>query len=421
MDHTYPLRTTTTSNGIRVAVNPDPWVPGVAVNLWYGVGSVHEVAGKTGFAHLFEHLMFSGSASVASGEHLALLQSLGGNANATTSFDRTNYFETIPAGGLELALWLEAERLRSLLDSVDQVNLDTQREVVKEEKRQRYDNVPYGNSFSQIMGLVFPDSHPYSHMPIGSMADLDSASLEDVRDFFHRHYSPRNLILTLSGAVQPEEGFLLVEKYFSDIEPGDGPSDPHLAPLGKLTGIPRVDVQGDVPQDVLYCCWLVPAIADDSNDPLGLGLTVLAGSMTSRLHEDLVRTSLADSAEAFDLGLEHGNSLIVATAACVDQVAPEKVEEAMMASWERFCDEGPSPEEMNRAVKSEDREFLADLAGIESRADHISASWSYFGDPDEVNRHLATIHSLTSEDVVEEFSSWMRPENRAVLTYRSLS
>ena len=404
-----------------MAVNPDPWVPGVAVNLWYGVGSVHEDGGKTGFAHLFEHLMFSGSACVASGEHLALLQSLGGNANATTSFDRTNYFETIPSGGLDLALWLEAERLRSLLDSVDQTNLDTQREVVKEEKRQRYDNVPYGDSFARIMGLVFPSRHPYSHMPIGSMEDLDSASLGDVHNFFHTHYSPNNLILTLSGAIQPEEGFSLVEKYFSDIDPGEGPHDPHVGPLDRLTGIPRLDVQGDVPQDVLYCCWLVPPIADDSNDPLGLGLSVLAGSMTSRLHEDLVRTCLADSAEAFDLGLEHGNSLIVATAACVDGVPPERVEETMMASWEKFCDEGPTCEEMNRAKKAEDREFLADLAGIESRADHISASWSYFGDPDEINRHLDTIHSLTPEDVAHQFSSWMRPENRAVLTYRSLS
>ena len=421
MDHTYPLYTAQASNGIRVAVNPDPWVPGVAVNLWYGVGSVNEAHGKTGFAHLFEHLMFSGSESVASGEHLALLQSLGGNANATTSFDRTNYFETIPRGGLDLALWLEAERLRSLLASVDQDNLNTQRDVVKEEKRQRYDNVPYGDSFSLIMGLVFPGSHPYSHMPIGSMDDLDSASLQDVHGFFHRHYSPKNLILTLSGAIQPEKGFSLVESYFSDIEPGEGPHDPHVVPLEKLTGIPRLDVTADVPQDVVYCCWLIPPIADDSNDPLGLGLAVLAGSMTSRLHEDLVRTSLADSADAFDLGLEHGNSLIVATAACTDGVTVEQVEETMMTSWEKFCDEGPSPEEMNRAKKAEEREFLADLAGIESRADHISASWSYFGDPNEINRHLATIHSLDSGDVAREFSSWLRPENRAVLTYRSLS
>ena len=421
MDHTYPLHTITTSNGIRVAVNPDPWVPGVAVNLWYGVGSVHEATGKTGFAHLFEHLMFSGSASVASGEHLALLQSLGGNANATTSFDRTNYFETIPAGGLELALWLEAERLGSLLDSVDQTNLDTQRDVVKEEKRQRYDNVPYGDCFTRIMGLVFPDEHPYSHMPIGSMQDLDSACLEDVHSFFHEHYSPSNLILTLSGAIQPEEGFSLVEKYFSGIAQGKETPDPGLTPLGKLTGIPRLDLSGDVPQDVLYCCWLTPPIADDSNDPLGLGLSVLAGSMSSRLHEALVRTCLADSAEAFDLGLEHGNSLIVATAACSDGVAPEKVEETMMATWERFCDDGPTDDELHRAAKAEDREFLADLAGIESRADHISASWSYFDDVQEINRHLDTIHSLSSADVHDHFSAWMRPENRAVLTYRSLS
>ena len=421
VDHTYPLSTTTTSNGIRVAVNPDPWVPGVAVNLWYGVGSVNETAGKTGFAHLFEHLMFSGSANVASGEHLALLQSLGGNANATTSFDRTNYFETVPAGGLDLALWLEAERLASLLDSVDQTNLDTQRDVVKEEKRQRYDNVPYGDAFPRIMGLVFPASHPYAHMPIGSMEDLDSAELDDVHRFFHRHYSPNNLILSLSGAVQPEEGFSLVEKHFSGIEPGEGPAVPDVEPLGGLTGVPRAELVADVPQDVVYCCWLVPPVADDTNDPLGLGLSVLAGSMTSRLHKDLVRTNLADSADAFDLGLAYGNSLVVATAVCADSVPPHIVEDAMMAAWDRFCEEGPTEEEMNRAKKAEDREFLADLASIESRADHISASWSYFSDPDEVNRHLDVVHALTPEAVQRVFSTWMRPQNRAVLTYRRLS
>jgi len=421
VDHSYPLHTATTSNGIRVAVNPDPWVSGVAVNLWYGVGSVHEHPGKTGFAHLFEHLMFSGSANVASGEHLGLLQSMGGNSNATTSFDRTNYFETLPEGGVDLALWLEAERLSSLLDSVDQVNLDTQRDVVKEEKRQRYDNVPYGDCFPAIMRLVFPEHHPYAHMPIGSMEDLDSASLEDVHSFFHRHYSPKNLILTLSGSLQPEEGFSLVEKYFSSIAPGEGPANPAIGPLGQLTGVPRIELTSDVPQDVVYCCWLVPPIADDSNDPLGLGLSILAGSMTSRLHEDLVRTNLADSVDAFDLGLEHGNSLIVATAACADSVPPEMLEQAMMATWERFCADGPTGAELGRAKKSEDREFLADLASIETRADHISASWAYFSDAQEINRHLDAIHSLTVSDVHREFSQWMRPENRAVLTYRRLS
>ncbi|MCL2735467.1 MAG: insulinase family protein [Propionibacteriaceae bacterium] len=418
MDHTYPLRTTVTSNGIRVAVNPDPWVSGVSVNLWYLVGSVHEAAGKTGFAHLFEHLMFSGSANVSSGEHLGVVQSMGGNANATTSFDRTNYFETVPAGGLDLALWLEAERLSSLLDSVDQVNLDTQRDVVKEEKRQRYDNVPYGDAFPRLMSFLFPGTHPYAHMPIGSMEDLDSATLEDVHGFFHSHYSPSNLILTLSGAVEPEDGFALVDRYFGHIAPGRPTPRPDLGVLAPLTGLPRLDVSGDVPQDVVYCSWLVPPIADDANDPLGLGLSILAGSMTSRLHTDLVRTSVADSVEAFDLGLEHGNSVIMATAACAEGVTPEQVEETLMRSWDRFLQEGPTDDEVSRAIRSEERDFLADLSSIEHRSDHISASWSYFGDANEINKHMDTIKALSADDIRAACATWLRPDNAAIMTYR---
>ena len=420
MDHSYPLHTFQTSNGIRLAVNPDRWVSGVAVNLWYGVGSVHEKAGKTGFAHLFEHLMFSGSANVASGEHLAVLQAIGGNTNATTSFDRTNYFETVPRGGLDLALWLEAERLASLLDSVDQVNLDTQREVVKEEKRQRYDNVPYGDAFPELMRFSFPNDHPYAHMPIGSMEDLDQATLEDVHDFFHRHYSPDNLILTLSGDIAPDEGLALVETYFAEITPLQPPPPPHLPPLPSHTGLPRLELSADVPQDVVYLSWRTPPIADDSNDPLSVGLTILAGSMTSRLHEDLVRANLADAVDVSDLGLQHGNSLVVATAACAEGISPEQVEEVMMATWGRFCQEGPTAEELVRAKKAETRQYLSDLASIEDRADHISAAWSLFGDAEEVNHHLGVIQAIGEGDIMEVFASWLTPDQRAALTYRSL-
>ena len=421
MDHTYPLYTATTPSGIRVVVNPDPWVSGVAVNLWYEVGSVHESIKKTGFAHLFEHLMFSGSAHVAAGEHLGLLQSIGANCNASTSFDRTNYYETVPRGGLELALWLEADRLSSLLDSVDQVNLDTQREVVKEEKRLRYDNVPYGDAFPRIMSLVFPHDHPYAHMPIGSMEDLDSATLDDVGQFFHCHYRPHSLFLTLSGAIQPDEGFSLVETYFSDIPPGNPRQDLQVIQQPLLVGIPRITVEADVPQDVVYCCWLVPPISDNANDPLGLGLTILSGSMTSRLHETLVRTNLADSVDAFNLGLNHGNSLIISTAACAEGVEPNTLEQAMMNTWETFCHEGPTACELSRAKRAEDRDYLSELASIESRADHICAAWSYFDDPGEINRHLGSINSLTPQDIHHSFSTWLRPENRAVMTYRSIS
>lgn len=411
----------TTNNGIAVVVNPDSWVSAVAVNLWYGVGSVNEPESKTGFAHLFEHLMFSGSSQVASGEHLALLQAIGANVNATTSHDRTNYFETVPKTGLELALWLEADRLSSLLDSVNQTNLDTQREVVKEEKRLRYDNVPYGDAFELIMQMVFPAHHPYAHTPIGSMTDLDAASLADVHGFFNQYYRPNNLVLTMSGAVAPDEGFALVDKYFSQIPATDQGGLLALDCLGPLLGDIHLDTRAEVPQDVIYCCWRVPPITDLAYDHFRLGLSILSGSISSRLHQGLVRTGLADSVDTFDMGLKYGNSVIVATLPCAQSVSPEAVEEAMNGIWEEFCQSGPSQTEMRRAKKAEERDFFSELSSIEDRADQISAAWSLFGDPESINQHLDKVRSLIAEDVAASFSTWVHPDNRAVLTYRSTS
>src|SRR6476659_5368710 len=225
----YPLAERTLANGLRVIVSEDHTVPNVAVNLWVGVGSRHETPGRTGFAHLFEHLMFQGSRNIASGEHFTRLMAEGGRLNATTWFDRTNYFETVPKGAYELALWMEADRHGHLLDAVNQANLDNQRDVVKEEKRQRYDNVPYGNALIDIYAAVFPKGHPYHHATIGSMDDLDAASLEDVHAFFRRYYGPNNTVLTLVGDLTAEEGFAAAERYFGDLpasaEPPRGPVD----------------------------------------------------------------------------------------------------------------------------------------------------------------------------------------------------
>src|SRR5215467_8629286 len=171
-------------NGLRLITVEDHLAPVVAVNVWYNVGSKHEVPGKTGFAHLFEHVMFQGSAHVGKAEHIALVQAAGGTMNGTTWLDRTNYFETLPSHQLELALWLEADRMATLLDALDQENLDNQREVVKNEKRQSYDNRPYGSFYEKLMAMVFPEGHPYHHTPIGSIEDLDAASLGDVTAFF---------------------------------------------------------------------------------------------------------------------------------------------------------------------------------------------------------------------------------------------
>ena len=192
----YPIVEQRLANGLRVIASPDHGAPSVAVNLWYDVGSRDEEPGRTGFAHLFEHIMFQGSAHVPSGQHIGLLQAAGAAVNATTWFDRTNYFETLPTGGLDLALWLEADRLGSLLDALTQESLDNQREVVKEERRQRYDNVPYGDAMELLNALTFPADHPYGHTTIGSMDDLNAATLADVQAFFRTHYRPSNAVLS---------------------------------------------------------------------------------------------------------------------------------------------------------------------------------------------------------------------------------
>src|SRR3954454_5386258 len=195
----YPFSRHQLDNGLRVVISEDHLAPVVAVNLWYDVGSKHEQPGRTGFAHLFEHVMFQGSAHVGKAEHMAIIQAAGGVANGSTWLDRTNYYETMPSNQLELALWLEADRLATLPEALSQENLDNQREVVKNEKRWSYDNRPYGSWVEKLLGGVYPASHPYHHPTIGSMADLDAASLEDVGEFFQTWYAPNNAVLAIAG------------------------------------------------------------------------------------------------------------------------------------------------------------------------------------------------------------------------------
>src|SRR5664280_1386264 len=230
----YKIAESTLANGLRVIVSEDHSVPNVTVDLWVNVGSRHEVEGRTGFAHLFEHLMFQGSANVASGEHFSALMAAGGRLNATTWFDRTNYFETVPRGAMDLALWMEADRHGHLLDAVNQESLDNQRDVVKEEKRQRYANLPYGNALIDIYAAIFPKGHPYHHATIGSMTDLDAASLQDVHEFFRSHYGPNNTVLALVGDLTADEGFAAAQLAVVPGQPG-GARRPHL-PLRDASG-----------------------------------------------------------------------------------------------------------------------------------------------------------------------------------------
>lgn len=415
---TYPIHHRRLDNGLRIYVSPDPWTPVVGVNLWYHVGSSDEVRGRTGFAHLFEHLMFQGSANVASGEHLAALQAVGGSVNGTTSFDRTNYFESVPAGATELALWLESDRLASLLSAVDQASLDTQREVVKEEKRQRYDNVPYGQTMPTLLRLVFGDHHHYGHSPIGSMTDLDAATLTDVHAFFTQHYRPDNAVLALSGAITPADAFTLADTYFGSIPSLADPVARRTDALPPLSGVPRHETVKAVPREAIYCAWRLPDATDPAHEAIALGLSVLGDSLTSRLYQGLVRGMVADGSGAHAMDLVRGNSFAIAHATTRATVTTDDLEAAMMDIWQEFCDTGPTEQETLRAQARFTREWFTDLARLDQRADLINESVTLFGDPHRINTRLTSVTAITPDDIASACRAWLRPDQRAVLTYR---
>ena len=217
---TIPVERHSLDNGLKIVLSQDRTVPVVAVNLWYGVGSRNETTGKTGFAHLFEHMMFQGSAHVPKNRHFELIERAGGTLNASTWFDRTNYFETMPSHDLELVLWLESDRMGWMVEAMDQEKLDNQRDVVKNEKRQRYDNQPYGDWDEQLQALLYPEAHPYHHSVIGSMADIDAATLDDVASFFKTFYVPNNAVITIAGDFERDDALELLNKYLVKSSPG---------------------------------------------------------------------------------------------------------------------------------------------------------------------------------------------------------
>lgn len=420
----FPIETRTLPNGLRVVVQPDHTSPTVTVNLWVGVGSRHEAPGRTGFAHLFEHLMFQGSAHVAEGEHFQALMGVGGRLNATTWFDRTNYFETVPTGALELALWLESDRHAALLDAVTQENLDNQRDVVKEEKRQRYDNQPYGQALATVYATVFPEGHPYHHPTIGSMEDLDAASLEDVHAFFRAHYAPDNTVLTLCGDVTPERGFALAEQYLGWIEHRSEPRRADLEQLPPLEAPERVEItEADVPNDRLHMAFRLPVESRTGRREFlacSIALDCLAGLSFSPLEQQLVRTEgSANHVEATAMGFVDGVSLGLIVADIADGASMDGVEEAICVALERFAEQGPTEAEMDAVLAQTERAWLSALAAKDERADVISHYALLHDDPGYINTFLDEVAAITADEVRTAAARWLRPEARAVVAYRA--
>ena len=415
----YPVAMATLDNGLRVVVSEDHAVPSVSMSLWVDVGSRHEHEGRTGLAHLFEHLMFQGSELVGEGEHVAALMAQGGRANATTSFDRTAYVQSFPSGALELALWLEGDRHGHLLPALTQENLDNQRDVVVEEKRQRYDTVPYGDALERACRLVFPPGHPYHHTTIGSMADLAAASLDDAHDFYRAHYGPGTSVLTLVGDITPEQGVELARRYLGHLEGRTLPRPALRDPLGPLPAPLREEVVADVPSERLYLAHRLPAATDPEFLHCALALDALGSLSVSRLHRALLRgAETASAVSASAVGLRDGTSLGLLVLDVTEGVAGEVVGQAVHAELERFALEGPTEGELEASRADTERSWLEALAGFDERADLLSRSTLFFGDPGRINRYLDEVAAVTAEQVRAAAARWLRPEAMATLHYR---
>jgi predicted Zn-dependent peptidase len=407
-------------NGLRLIISEDHLAPVAAVNVWYAVGSKHEQPGKTGFAHLFEHVMFQGSAHVGKAEHIALVQAAGGTMNGTTWLDRTNYFETLPAHQLALALWLVADRMGTLLDALSQENLDNQREVVKNEKRWSYDNRPYGSWNEKLLASIFPADHPYHHPTIGSMEDLDAASLEDVQAFFRLHYAPNNAVLSVVGDVEPDQVRGWVETYFGSIPANpDLPVEmPDMTLPPTLGGEVREVVPDRVPLPRIYWGFRGPVFGDPRLDALDLAGQILAGGKGSRLHRRLVREErLAQDVALFSMGLVGGGSVTAGWATARPGVDLVALETAFWEELERLGREPVSDDELERAKALTEADELGALQRVDEKADRLSMYATLFDDPEMINRILPRYLSTTAEQIRDVAAAVFVPENRVVMTY----
>lgn len=403
-----PFQTFTLPNGLRVVVHTDRKAPIVAVNLWYHVGSKDEPAGRSGFAHLFEHLMFNGSEN-APGEYFTPFEQAGAtDMNGTTNTDRTNYFENVPTTALDMALWMESDRMGHLLGAIDQKTLDEQRGVVQNEKRQG-ENQPYGQLREVIARTMYPKAHPYHHTTIGSMNDLDAASLDDVKTWFRTWYGPNNTVLVLAGDIDLATAKDKVAKYFGDI-----PATPTMAQpkvdVAVLKEAGRTELEDKVPQVMIQRLWNVPQVGTRDADMLDLFSDVLGGSASSRLDARLVhRDKLVDRIGTANYGSQLGGSFFIQ--ALVKQgVDPAKVEAVIDEELQRLAKEGPTAEELERAKTNYRAGFIRGIeriGGFGGKADVLAACAIYEGDPGCFRASVAAVSAATPDQVRAAGAKWL--------------
>ena len=389
----------TLPNGLQVILHEDHSTPIVAVDTWYHVGSGDERPGRTGFAHLFEHLMFMGSQHVPQGQFDKLLESVGADNNGSTTFDRTNYYEQLPSNALPLALWLDADRMGNLLPVMDQAKLDLQRDVVKNERRERYDNVPYGRANETIWAALFPLGHPYHWPTIGSMVDLSAASLEDVKQFFRTYYAPNNATLVIAGDFQRDSAVAWVNRYFAGIPRGPAVPPPPALPAVDIPRDTFLVLEDKVTLPRLYETWHSVKLYHPDDAVLDVLADVLAGDKNSRLYKRLVfDMQVAQDVNAFQASLRRDGYFQITVTPKPGQT-PSRMEALVAEEIGKVARDGVTARELARSLNSRRASFLDQLAAVLGKADQL-ASYDYnAGTPDYVQQDLARYERVTAADV----------------------
>ena len=393
-----PFETYKLPNGLTVIFSVDRTTPTVAVNVWYYVGSKNEIPGRTGFAHLFEHVMFTGSGNIPYGLHDKLTEGVGGSNNGTTNNDRTNYFETIPSNYLETALWLESDRMGFLLDKLDIAKLNAQREIVKNERRQSYDNQPYGRVSEIFSAAMYPKGHPYSWSVIGSMADLSAASEEDVKSFFRLYYAPNNATLAVVGDFDPAQAKAWIQKYFGDLPKGKEVERPKVA-LGKLDGPKRLVYEDRVQVPRLYIQWPTVGFKNDDDYALSVLSSILSGSRTARLTKALVYDSQkASQVFGFQNSAEDVGVFQVTVVPRPESTLTE-LESAVDQVIQKFIAEGPTAEELQKAKSGLELNFLRGLESNLGKANQLISGAVFYNNAGQFSTDYQKTLAVTAADV----------------------
>jgi zinc protease len=409
----------TLPNGLHVVLHEDHSVPVVSVNVWYHVGSGRERPGRTGFAHLFEHLMFMGSGHVKPGEFDSWLEGAGGQNNGSTDYDRTNYWINVPSNALELALFLESDRMGYLLDSMTPTIVDAQRDVVKNERRQSIENRPYATAEAVVLGeMLYSEGHPYHWPIIGYMPDLTAASYEDVVAFFKKFYAPANASLVVAGDFDTAITRRLVEKWFGDVKPGD-PAEPVTIPGVMLTGVQKKTVTDRVQLPRLFLAWLTPRHFEPGDAALDIVADVLAGGKNSRLYKRLVYDLQIAQSVGASQNSEGLSSYFEIEATPRPGHTVDELQKVIDEEITRLQSEAPSDHEVQRALNQIEASFynrMERVGGYAGKADQLNAYYTNTGDPDWFNEDLGRYRALSASDIRAAADRFLPANRRVELT-----